>query len=140
MSPLNISTASLHWRLASTYGDYEVSEYDRENNICRYTRSVIRGVFVCLMLMLVGGTVSAALGDWVAWVTVMSMMQMYIEPNVPALVFTVTLMIVSAIVTYGVLGALLRKARGPNKQPSAVTQMYQSWKDKYCIPITVDKR
>lgn len=151
MKPFNVSTTSRwftrpwHVQLATTYGTMRDSDCARRDlveygtDICSYTNNIFWGLmYVLLMTTMFCGVIVAPIADASAWVAA-GIISGFVQPNEVAMLVLIMIAIVAVVAAIVVLVWLLFKIRNlfpVSHERSLVGQMYDSWKNKYCVQLT----
>lgn len=132
---MKLNKNSWHYRLASKY-IFDDTSYWGDDNICDYTKSVIRGAFIAVVLTFVGSFLLAApLGDFFAWVT---FTMLYGYHGYPTNTGILILVYLSVIVILGIafcVSYLTEKFITKNHDDSFIQVAYESWRKKFCHKI-----
>lgn len=137
MKPLNFSANSWHYRLAR-FGD-EFRQRDL-SNICSYTRAVINGAFLCLLIVASGSVVTAVAAEGLTWVLVTILNQVWIEPDTFAVIFVFLMAIVLAVCITALIGYLWRCTSAAGRErltDTFVANSYRSFKSRFCVPVRI---
>lgn len=142
MKPFTIKDTSYSWRFASVYGPLD-NPWDRDTDICTYTKAVLKGVFVWCILLVVASGLSVAYGDALGWIAAMLAEGMFIHPAKSATIaLGVTTLV--GLVVLAALGAdayqQAKRKRRLSQEPEDlgfVKLAYRSFKEKYCVAVTV---
>ena len=133
MKPIEINKNSWMFKVANE-GDYN---WEWEPTICSFTTAFLKGIFkfigvgaICLFAAVVVIGITA---DFLAWIVFMIANWQSIMPNSAALTFS--LMLFAAMVVLGFIGIL--KSAELARDTKVVKAMASSWKNKFCVPVTV---
>lgn len=144
MKTLKFKDGGVLWRLATFYGPLsEGHALKYGSDICTFTRAVLKGLLVVLLITAGYGLVAAALGDFGVWALSSIAAGTFLDAQIGAML-VVAAAVVAAI--FGTAAGLFCGARYvyeeyqdwrgrvPQK-PTQLEQMYRAWKDKYCVPV-----
>lgn len=150
MQSFTVSTTSRwftrpwHVQLATTYGTFRDGDDARRDllehgtDICSYTRSIMWGLlYVTLLTAMFCGVIVAPIGDALGWV-VAGVINGFVRPDEPAMIVVVMLAVVVLIIALLLLVGGLLKVRSmfpASEQRSLVGQMYDSFKNSYCVRL-----
>lgn len=147
MDKFIIKKDSWHFHIVDTYSS-GWNIYDPDNNICSYTKAVLKGVFAIVMISLVGGLATACIGDaLIFWTIVVANMRYFDEPSIwgvfgTAIVSVLTFMFGAFAIKDWYDTRRIRKLHQPEgerKQPGFIVAAYRSIKDKYCIKAELEQ-
>jgi len=124
-----------------------------DTDICEYTKAVIRGLLIVLGITVVGAVGAVALGDMLAWwAAVIStgvftdMSSWSLAGHFAAAIITVAGLMIWASECYMKYSQRRRDRKWAREAeemttepapPGMLVEMYQAWKLKYCVKITV---
>ena len=136
------------WTLATKYGPAHADALRRHGtDVCSYTRAVLRGLVVVAIITAIGAISAVCFADFFIWLGVMIYFGHLIAPHtlasLAALAFlSIAITAVPVLINAGVREFRRWRVKRENdsmeREPSQVTQMYRSWKDKHCFKITFD--
>lgn len=134
MKAICLSNKSWHYRLAR-FGD----PFKQRNlsDICCYTRALMIGSLLLLGASTLCLILLWSLGDLIAWIATMIVMQTFINMSPMA---TLSSGGILGMLFVGILSSITdkRKNRPAEQQgPGFVSVAYYSWKDKWCAPVIV---
>ena len=132
----DVNTKSWHYRLASKYPEMRPGD-----DICAYSRSVLRGLIVACFIVIAISAVLAMLID-----TLLFLYFIITGPLIQPHELAIAFMAIMAVIAYIFGSSMLdewehRRARAVKdhiSSPSFITQAYNSWKEKYCVKLTFD--
>lgn len=159
---LELDRKSWHYRLAADYPPHALKSYDLVNqDICSYTRAVLRGLLFAFGITMVLGFVGSCVASFLAWLIVALQYNMLIEDNGLALIgFMFVSAGIIATILLGIFSwredrkyAARQKRReyyeayykehgyypdeAPEaaKKPSFIVEAYKAFKQKYCLRV-----
>lgn len=150
MRAIRVKDSGVLWRLATYYGTLD--SYTVRNggaDICSYTRAVLAGIVGVLFIIAVLGVCAAIVGDTLAFIAAWFVSTGHVEIGLGAFIGLALASLLAAIVALGfvklfideALYAVARRKRDREEagvEPSTLTQMYRSWKEKTCVKIEVE--
>lgn len=143
MKPQTYSKKSLHYRLAHVYA--KCYEWDLQYmNICEYTRKVLFGFFLAILLSFVVGGVLGGFTDFLIWFYVALTTGQYVELHSVG-IFGVSIVVGSLVL----VGSAMLKDKYHSykrhkviheqpKPPSFIAEAYRSFKDKVCFKVNFE--
>jgi hypothetical protein len=151
MNPVNFSRDSLHWRLATVYGDLETYAYDEDykkeysgdaepGNLCDYVKNVGKGLFKILLLLIASVIGSMLVGNFIAWVLAMIVTRVALTPDPPAVFTCALILLVLCAMLFGKIYTMryekkrLQREDGTYKD-SFISEVYKKWKTKTCVRV-----
>lgn len=133
---LTFDSKSLHYKLALLGG---LSEYDDDSNICEYTRHVMFGMVIALLIGLLIAFMGTILANMVFAVGFSLVYGMLIYSEAASAGFFVSTI---GTIWFGIwkLSESAKEHRNktrnePKKPDGFVKHAYKSWKEKYCVKI-----
>lgn len=150
MRAIRVKDSGVLWRLATFYGTLDV--YTVRNggaDICSYTRAVLAGIVAVLFITVVLGICAWIVGDTLAFIAAWFVSTGQLEMGLGAFIGLALGAFAVAFVVVGTMKLCIEEAlcsvaarrRSREKagvQPSTLTQMYRSWKEKTCVKIEVE--
>lgn len=148
MFKLKLSKKSLHYRIATVYGNFQ--EWNTQTDLCEYTHQVIRGsIFILLITVLCCGIFGFLGGSFLAWVVWMIVNGTTIAASPESfggmvlfvgMTGILTLLLISAIDCPEITDKLNLKVRKFKKAQDKwfIVQAYRNFKDKTCVLIELD--
>lgn len=132
MTPIQISTESWHYKFLAKFWYPSLCKC---SDICSYTRTLILGILIIVLLFLVAtGMIGFVVGDTLAWLAACFTMGSFIEAGTGP-------MVLATFSGFAVLMVLIFsycdwRDRMMFSDPGPISQMYMSWKNKYCQRIS----
>lgn len=132
MKPIEFDNTSIHYKLAVIGG---LSKFAQYTDICAYTRNVVTGIFYLIVLTLAF--------TFISWITVHTVLgigfslyhwtYMFTEPGKIGLItFSIVLIWLAVWAAFVYSKNIFGKSRS-----SFVAESFQSWKGKYCAPVSI---
>lgn len=142
MKTMQLESTGVLWRLATFYGPLDASYTQKYGtDICSYTQACLKGAGRALLACVACMFVALLLADAGAYWVVALMMGVLYEPD-PAAIFGTMLVVVPpcALGTITLISAVKerleeRRWSQEQKEPSALSTMYDAWKNKYCHKV-----
>ena len=140
MKTLKFKDSGVLWRLATTYGPSADWALRGGTDICTYTRSVLIGIFMVLVVIAGGSLAGAIVIDtlmfWAFRLMTVGPMEMGILAFLGTCLFMfATVWVVATLIFDTVRGGVRRIRNMAPAEPGPVRQMYRAWKDKYCARV-----
>lgn len=149
MDTLNVSKKSWHYRLATTYGlESKFNIINDETDICSYSRSVIIGIIIVLVIIGVGTVCAYPISQALLWLGFCVASLEFIDLLNIGLVAIGVLEIVGLLlyaIVYSLFTVIMKvmvkiAKKFPRKEkvetpPGFMVQAYRSFKGKYCIKV-----
>jgi hypothetical protein len=142
MKALVLSDTSYSWRFATVYGSLYAS--DRDLDICSYTKAVFKGVCIWALVTALAMLIAAGCGDVLAWCVATIQYRGWILPSEVVVMMVCSTIMLGAIALMAFV-AYVRQERKYKRRidgveepdPGLIRLAYRSFKDKFCIPVTV---
>lgn len=135
---MKISSASLHYRLASVYG--KLDDYETRTNLCRYTTHLFIGLFFVACAVLLGSVIVYGLLVGPAfWIRLCFEEGRFMPMLIDA---------ACGFVVWSLAGGAFAMAWWGDRRdeqgkpfvpmPSLVREAYRGWKDRYCPTVEIE--
>jgi hypothetical protein len=137
MKPIEIDQSSWHCQIAMFGDKTRVSDcYD----LCQYTRAFLGGLFLAVVCFLGIAIVSWGVVDFLIWFGT-GIFISFVLPGMPAFIMCIAIGWIAVMIVPHQLWKFVQQrtinCRMQPSQPSIIRRMWESHKQKYCVPVDV---